>query len=75
MYGIIFFGVLYNGIDITLFIPMAGNGLNRSLIEAIGQDNSQILSAQQREFSKALGGEGDSEVFCFYEMLKSPTAI
>ncbi|PVH72155.1 hypothetical protein DL98DRAFT_433770 [Cadophora sp. DSE1049] len=41
----------------------------------LGAINSQILSTQQREFHEALGGEGESEVVCFYEALKSPTAI
>lgn len=74
MYGIVFFGVPHDGMDITSLIPMAGDGPNRSLIESIGRVNSQVLSVQQREFQTALGAEGDSEVFCFYETLMSPTA-
>ena len=74
MYGIVFFGVPHDGMDISSLIPMAGDGPNRFLLESIGRVNSQVLSAQQREFQTALGGEGDSEVFCFYETLMSPTA-
>jgi hypothetical protein len=61
--------------DISSLIPMVGDGPNRFLIESIGRVNSQILSMQQREFHKALGGKGDSEIFCFFETVESPTAI
>jgi hypothetical protein len=53
---------------------MAGDGPNRFLLESIGHVNSQILSIQQREFHTALGGEGEAEIFCFYETVESPTA-
>ncbi|KAF6513098.1 hypothetical protein HZS61_007356 [Fusarium oxysporum f. sp. conglutinans] len=74
VYGIVFFGVPHDGMDISSLIPMVGDGPNRFLIESIGAINSQILSAQQREFHTALGGEGDSEIVCFYETVESPTA-
>lgn len=73
-YGIVFFGVPHVGMDIKSLIAMAGDGPNRFLVESIGDHSSQVLSAQQRAFNTALGGEGSSEVFCFYETLKSPTA-
>lgn len=60
--------------DISSLIPMAGDGPNRFLIESLSNNNSQPLTIQHREFHKVLGGEGESEVFCFYETLKSPTA-
>jgi hypothetical protein len=50
-----------------------GSSPNRFLIESLSRDNSQILTAQQRDFHKALG-DRDKEVFCFYETLESPTA-
>ncbi|ORY68939.1 uncharacterized protein BCR38DRAFT_455751 [Pseudomassariella vexata] len=74
VYGIVFFGVPHDGMDISALIPMVGDGPNRFLIESIGRINSQILSIQQREFYKALGEEGDSEIICFYETVQSPTA-
>ncbi|ORY64882.1 uncharacterized protein BCR38DRAFT_186225 [Pseudomassariella vexata] len=74
MYGIVFFGVPHDGMQIKSLIPMVGDGPNRFLVESISSINSQILSIQQREFSKALGGQGDSEIICFYETLMSPTA-
>lgn len=74
VYGVIFFGTPHDGMDISSLIPMVGDGPNRFLIESISRINSQILSIQQREFHKALGEEGDSEVFCFYETVKSPIA-
>lgn len=74
VYGIVFFGVPHEGMDISSVVPMVEDGPNRFLIESIGNINSQILSIQQREFYSALGEEGKSEVFCFYETLESPTA-
>lgn len=74
IYGVVFFGVPHDGMDISSLIPMVGDGPNRFLIESIGRISSQILSIQQRDFHTALGEEGGSEVFCFYETLKSPTA-
>lgn len=60
--------------DISSLIPMVGDGPNRFLVESISRINSQIISIQQRDFHRALGKKGDSEVFCFYETLESPTA-
>ncbi|KAL7785260.1 hypothetical protein V8C37DRAFT_419985 [Trichoderma ceciliae] len=75
VYGIAFFGVPHDGIDIRSLISMVGDGPNRFLLESIGPFSSQILSIQQREFPDALGGQGESEIVCFYETRKSPTAI
>ncbi|KAK1762028.1 hypothetical protein QBC33DRAFT_582006 [Phialemonium atrogriseum] len=74
VYGIAFFGVPHDGVDIGSLIPMVRDGPNRLLLESIGSLNSQVLSIQQREFPEALGGKGESEIVCFYETLKSPTA-
>ncbi|KAK7419112.1 hypothetical protein QQZ08_010982 [Neonectria magnoliae] len=74
VYGIVFFGVPHDGMDISSLIPMVGDGPNRFLIESIGRINPQILSIQQREFHTVLGEEGDSEIVCFYETVESPTA-
>ncbi|KAK0623161.1 nacht and ankyrin domain-containing protein [Immersiella caudata] len=74
IYGIVFFGVPHDGMDISSLIHVAGDGPNRSLIESLSRVNSQVLINQQREFHKALGEERDSEVVHFYEMLESPTA-
>lgn len=60
--------------DVSSLIPMVGNGPNRFLIESISRINSQILGIQLRDFHKALGNQHDSEVFCFYETVESPTA-
>jgi hypothetical protein len=60
--------------DISSLIPIVGDGPNRSLVDSISHINSQILTIQQREFPAALGDKECSEVFCFYETLKSPTA-
>ncbi|KAM0259327.1 hypothetical protein ACHAQJ_003358 [Trichoderma viride] len=74
VYGVVFFGTPHDGMDISSLIPMVGDGPNRFLIESIGRINSQILSVQQRDFHNALGDQGGSEVFCFYETEESPTA-
>ncbi|KAH7013689.1 hypothetical protein EDB80DRAFT_863617 [Ilyonectria destructans] len=74
IYGIVFFGVPHDGMDISSLLPMVGDGPNRFLVESIGHVSSQILAIQQREFHTALGDKDHSEVFCFYETLKSPTA-
>ena len=74
VYGVIFFGVPHDGMDISSLIPMVGNKPNRFLIESIDRIKSQILSVQQREFHNALGVKGEAEVFCFYETKLSPTA-
>uniref|UniRef100_A0A8H7NHE4 ORC1/DEAH AAA+ ATPase domain-containing protein n=1 Tax=Bionectria ochroleuca TaxID=29856 RepID=A0A8H7NHE4_BIOOC len=74
IYGIVFFGVPHDGMDISSLIPMVGDGPNRFLVESLGHINSQILTIQQREFPTALGDRDYSEVFSFYETLKSPTA-
>ncbi|KAI9148687.1 Enniatin synthetase [Paramyrothecium foliicola] len=74
VYGVVFFGVPHDGMDITSLIPMVGDGPNRFLVESLNRINSQILSLQQREFETALGEQGDSEVVCFYETEESPTA-
>ncbi|KAL7811186.1 hypothetical protein V8C44DRAFT_330904 [Trichoderma aethiopicum] len=74
IYGVVFFGTPHDGMDISSLIPMVRDGPNRFLLESMSRMNSQILSIQQRDFHKALGGEGKSEVFCFYETLESPTA-
>ncbi|KAH8694740.1 hypothetical protein BGZ61DRAFT_532780 [Ilyonectria robusta] len=44
VYGIVFFGVPHDGMDISSLIPMVGNGPNRPLIESIDRFNSMILT-------------------------------
>ncbi|PTB77013.1 hypothetical protein M440DRAFT_1438697 [Trichoderma longibrachiatum ATCC 18648] len=75
VYGIAFFGVPHDGMDIRSLVPMAGDRPNRFLLESIGSYSSQVLSTQQREFTQALGGQGDSEIISFYETRMSPTAV
>jgi hypothetical protein len=73
IYGIAFFGVPHDGLDIRSLIPMVRDGPNRFLLESIGHNSSQVLSTLQREFPMALGGEGESEIVCFYETAQSST--
>ncbi|PTB60145.1 hypothetical protein M431DRAFT_476679 [Trichoderma harzianum CBS 226.95] len=74
VYGIAFFGVPHDGMDISSLIAMVENGPNRFLLESIGLFSSQILSVQHREFLEALGTR-ESKIICFYETRMSPTAI
>jgi len=74
VYGILFFGVPHDGLDITSLIPMVGRQPNLPLLYSLGRDNSQVITKLHREFHNALGGQGESEIFCFYETLQSPTA-
>jgi hypothetical protein len=74
VYGIAFFGVPHDGMDIKSLISMAGDGPNRFLLESIGNQGSQILGIYNRDFPKTLGGRGESKIICFYETLLSPTA-
>ncbi|KAH0531346.1 hypothetical protein TsFJ059_000191 [Trichoderma semiorbis] len=73
VYGITFFGVPHDGMDIGSLIPMVGNGPNRFLLESIGLFSSQTLSTQHREFLETRGTR-DSKIICFYETRMSPTA-
>ncbi|KAK4080934.1 hypothetical protein Trihar35433_2039 [Trichoderma harzianum] len=73
VYGIAFFGVPHDGMDISSLIPIVENGPNRFLLESIGLFSSQILSTQHREFLEALGTR-NSKIICFYETRMSPTA-
>ncbi|KAH0491908.1 hypothetical protein TgHK011_003310 [Trichoderma gracile] len=75
VYGIAFFGVPHDGMDIRSLIPMAGDGPNRFLLESIGSHSSQVLSTLQRDFTQALGGQGETEIISFYETRMSPTAV
>ncbi|KAL6819884.1 hypothetical protein V8C40DRAFT_281209 [Trichoderma camerunense] len=74
VYGIAFFGVPHDGMDISSLIPMVENGPNRFLLESIGLFSSQILSVQHREFLETLGAQ-ESKIICFYETRMSPTAV
>ncbi|KAF3065402.1 Ankyrin repeat domain-containing protein 50 [Trichoderma lentiforme] len=74
VYGIAFFGVPHDGMDISSLIPMVENGPNRFLLESIGLFSSQTLSTQHREFLETLGTR-ESKIICFYETRMSPTAI
>ncbi|KAH6889970.1 hypothetical protein B0T10DRAFT_572167 [Thelonectria olida] len=74
VYGIVFFGVPHNGMNISSLIPMVGDQPNRFLVESLSHENSQVLSTLQREFPKSLGEEGEKEIVCFFETESSPTA-
>jgi hypothetical protein len=72
-YGALFFGVPSQGLDISSLIPMVKNQSNRYFLESLGKE-SDLLRKQSRAFAKAFPFR-DSELYCFYETLMSPTAI
>ena len=74
VYGIAFFGVPHDGMNIRSLIPMVGDRPNRFLLESIGSASPQVLIMQHRDFPEALGGKGESEIVCFFETVMSPTA-
>ncbi|KAI9150018.1 Trans-aconitate decarboxylase 1 [Paramyrothecium foliicola] len=74
IYGALFFGVPNDGLGISSFIPMAGDGPNRFFLESLGQNNSEILKLLRTRFSDAFSFEGSSEIHCFYETELSRTA-
>ena len=73
IYGALFFGVPSQGMDISHLLPMVESQLNEDLIRSLDTE-SVFLRKQSREFPKAFNCY-DSEVVCFYETLKSPTAV
>lgn len=75
IYGVVFFGTPHDGMDTASLITMTGDSsVSRFLVESLSRNTSQILTIQQRDFHRALGDKGNSEVFCFYETLESPAA-
>jgi protein SERAC1 len=72
--GILFFGVPHDGIDISSFILMVGDGPNRCLVESLSSENSHVLGTQRTGFYKALTEDHGCEIVCFYETDRSPTA-
>lgn len=69
--GIVFFGVPHNGMDIDGLQEMAGNQLNRQLIDSLSNMNSAILKALRDTFDALLDSHTHAKVFCFYELSKS----
>ncbi|KAL7955579.1 hypothetical protein V8C34DRAFT_316314 [Trichoderma compactum] len=67
VYGIAYFSVPHDGMDIRSLVPMVEIGPNRFLLESIGSFSSQILSIQHREFLETLAAQEDSKIICFYE--------
>ncbi|KAK0643713.1 hypothetical protein B0T16DRAFT_188109 [Cercophora newfieldiana] len=72
--GILFFGVPHDGIDISSFILMVGDGPNRSLVESLSSENSHVLGTQRTSFYRAMTEGHGCEIVCFYETDRSPTA-
>ncbi|KND87194.1 Vegetative incompatibility protein HET-E-1 [Tolypocladium ophioglossoides CBS 100239] len=73
IHGIIFFGVPHDGMEINSLRKMAGNMLNRSLIESLGRENSSVLANLRRHFNKMLDEFSDTDIFSFYETEMSNT--
>ena len=73
IFGLLFFGVPNDGLDIESLVPIVKDQPNRFLLESLSSMNSQILSIQRRNFSNILD-RTNLEIFCFYETELSPTA-
>lgn len=73
VYGILFFGVPNQGLNITSLIPMVDGQPNEAFLRTLGE-GSHLLRNQTREFSKCFDFR-DSEVICFYEVIQSHAAV
>jgi hypothetical protein len=74
VFGALFFGVPNDGMDIESLIPIVNDQPNRFFIESLYNVNPQILTLQNRNFSRVLK-QRNFEIFCFYETRQSPTAV
>jgi hypothetical protein len=72
IYGILFFGVPNQGMNIESLVPMVGDQPNRFLLESL-EKTSTILRDQLRSFPKVFHFK-DSQIISFYETKQSPTA-
>jgi len=66
IFGILFFGVPNNGMDIDSFKPLVKDQPNRFFLESLNSMNSEILRVQKRKFVDILS-QTDLEIFYFYE--------
>lgn len=73
IHGIIFFGVPHDGMDINGLMQMAGDRMNRTLVQSLGNQSSSVLSDLRRDFNDLLQKLGHIEIFCFYETEESNT--
>lgn len=71
-YAILFFGVPSQGMNIESLVPMVGDQPNRAFLESLSKV-SETLITQQAAFVKIFPLNG-SELICFYETQRSPTA-
>lgn len=73
IYGMIFFGVPSQGMDIKSLIPIVDDQPNEFMLHALGRESPALLD-QRREFNSFLK-DRELELFCFYESSLSPTAV
>ena len=73
IYGMIFFGVPSQGMDIESLIPIVDDQPNEFMLHALGRESPALLD-QRREFNRFLE-DRKLELFCFYESSLSPTAV
>jgi hypothetical protein len=71
-YGILFFGVPSQGMDIRSLISMAEGQVNLPFLLTLGKE-SQLLRDLHREFCSSFNFR-DSTIISYYETKKSPTA-
>jgi hypothetical protein len=71
-YGILFFGVPSQGMDVSSLISMAEGQVNLPFLLTLGKE-SQLLRELHREFCSSFDFR-DSTIISYYETKKSPTA-
>jgi hypothetical protein len=71
-YGILFFGVPNQGMDISSLIPMVEDQVNLPFLLTLGKE-SQLLRDLHRKFCSSFDFR-DSVIISYYETERSPTA-
>lgn len=73
VYGIFFFGVPHDGMEITALRRLVGDSWDRALVESLSSKNSESLSSLSSAFKESAAEFPNLKVHCFYETDFSPT--
>ncbi|KZZ87463.1 ankyrin repeat-containing protein [Moelleriella libera RCEF 2490] len=73
VYGIFFFGVPHDGMEITALRRVVKDSWDRALVESLSSKNSESLSSLSSRFKKSIAEFPNLKVHCFYETEFSPT--
>jgi hypothetical protein len=77
-HGLLFFGVPNSGIELSTLrsiLAMAGDQPNEAFLHSLGS-GQELIRTQRRRFEEAFSRKEfpDSQIFCYYETVLSPTA-